>query len=273
MKRLLTLAALLSLTPAGRAADPVLKDVLDFTARPRLLDTHFARFGTTPNRTVSKEPGGVRVRLPAAGKGASQSGVYSYFALAGDLEVTGTFESVSVPTPSGGYGASASVILDAEGTVGSVALNRGLHPAEGSAFWVTRTTPDGEAKKYDTWFFPAAGRRGRFAIRRQKDAVTFLAADAPGDPLRELKTVPFTAGTVRSLRLAGDAGNSPTTLDVRVTELVVRAEELTGGIPEMEIRAGWGRTVAGVVAAALVLVGVALAWRRRRKRRRGEPEA
>lgn len=103
--------------------------------------------------------------------------------------------------------------------------------------------------------------------------MTFLAADAPGDPLRELKTVPFTAGTVRSLRLAGDAGNSPTTLDVRVTELVVRAEELTGGIPEMEIRAGWGRTVAGVVAAALVLVGVALAWRRRRKRRRGEPEA
>ena len=40
----------------------------------------------------------MRVRLPAA-KGTAQTGVYSYFALAGDLEVTADYALVSLPAP------------------------------------------------------------------------------------------------------------------------------------------------------------------------------
>jgi hypothetical protein len=259
----LALAVVLLPPTSARAGDKELRAVLDFTARPSLLDTHLARFGPTAAKAITKEPGGVRVMLPGA-KNPGQTGVYSYFALAGDLEVTAGYEFVTIPAPQGGYGVGVSVILDTSGSEGAVSITRGHHPKRGVAYWVTRATPGDDGPRYDTQFFPASGKRGTMVVRREKGVVVFGASQGE-NPVQELASVPFTAGTVRQLRIAVDTGGSSTPVDVRVTGLIVRAEEATGGIPEAERRgARWVAWVsAGVAVGALGGIG-RWAWRRAR---------
>ena len=85
MTRTLLLTALL----AAPAAAGEMTAALDVAARPKLLDTHFARYGPAALRTVGRCPGGVRLNLPAVTKNGGQTGLYSYFAAAGDFELSG----------------------------------------------------------------------------------------------------------------------------------------------------------------------------------------
>lgn len=257
MSRTLLLTAVL----AAPAAAGEMKASLDVAAKPRLLDTHFARYGPTALRTVGKCPGGVRLSLPASVKQNGQTGLYSYFAAAGDFELAATFELVNLPAPQGGHGASVGLAVDAEATAdGGVAVQRGHHPDQGACYWVTRVRAGANGPEYDTTFHPTNAKKGRLVLRQEKGEVVWLVADTPYDPLRELARLPFTMGTVRPLRVFADAGGSPTPVDVRVTALAVRAEELAGGIPEIGREgSGWwlGLIVAGLLLASVVW------WRRR----------
>ncbi len=248
-------------------ADRDLKDVLDFAARPRLLDTHLTRFGPSSARTVVKDSGGARIRLTGDKKSVGQTGMYSYFSLAGDFEVSVTYNLVQLQSPQGGYGASVGVVLDAEGTVGAVTLARGYHPTDGQGYWLSRSVPANGETKYSRQFFPSTSKHGRLALHRKGNTVMGMVADLPSEPLRELTTTPFTAGTVRQFRLYADNGGSPTVVDGRLTNLFVKAEEITGGIPEMESAGGWWRTAVGVIAAVGVALG-GLVWFRRRKHKK-----
>jgi hypothetical protein len=244
-------------------SDPGWNALLDTAAKPRLIDTHFSRYGPVAARNVSRDANGIRIRLPATGRLASQSGLYSYFAVAGDFEVTVDYELISLPKPEGGYGEAVAIALDAEHAAdGSITLHRGLHPQEGSAYWVTRAKPGDSGMTYETTFYPCAAKRGKLGFRREKDSIVCLAADTTKGELRELVTVPFMAGTIRPIRLFADAGGSPTALDVRLTHFHLRGQEVTGGIPEIG-NAGYaflGWSLAGV---AVILGLMGLLWRLR----------
>src|SRR5262245_36903256 len=104
----------------ARAGEPT--DVVDCAADVRLFDSHFARYGYQPTRTIAKEPKGVRIRLPARAVNVVQTGLYSYFSLAGDFEVTADYELIDLPPPQGGYGVSCGIGVDTLGPGGMVAL-------------------------------------------------------------------------------------------------------------------------------------------------------
>src|SRR5580700_3023856 len=115
--------AVLALLPALGAAEP---QELDTTVSPKAYDTHFARYGYSPGKAIVREPRGFRFQLPAREKGVGQTGVYSYFALAGDFEVSATFELIDAMPPLSGYGVTCGIAVDTEGPDGGVVLSRGF---------------------------------------------------------------------------------------------------------------------------------------------------
>jgi hypothetical protein len=228
-----------------------------------MWDTHFVRYGYLPAQSLVREVQGLRFRLPAHTKGVSQTGLYSYFALAGDFEISASYELLSGSPPRGGYGSGLGLALDFAEPDESVILLRGRFPQQGKGYTLTHRTiaPDG-SMKYESQFFACASQHGKLCFRREKTEVVCLAADNPKDPLRELGRVPFSGRFVRQMRLFADTGGSPTPVDVRVRELIVRADEITGGMP-LAKDGGWGWWVLIAVSLSGV-TGIGLVWYRRR---------
>ncbi len=157
------------------------------------------------------------------------------------------------------------ISLDAEWVAdGSLTLYRGIHPKEGSAYWITRAQPGENGVAYETSFYPSSAKSGKLGFRREKDVIVCLAADSVRLEPRELARIPFVTGAIRPIRLFADTGGSPTTLDARLINFLLRGQEITGGIPEIGNSnfAVLGWTLAGL-AGALGLTG--LLWRLRRR--------
>jgi hypothetical protein len=196
--------------------------------------------------------------------GASQTGVYSYFALGGDCEVTLAYELLNVEAPRKGYGSGVGLAFDAGDDVGRGAIQRVHKPAEGAGYVLERTLAGSAAKSDDDYrFVPAKAKRGRMGLRRLGKELIFLTSDTPGGPLEEVGRLPFTDRTIRVVRVFADAGGSPTVVDVRLREFAARADEITGGISEREQHA----TVWRWLWRAIPATGVALLiwfWRARR---------
>ena len=263
------LLAVLLIGAAG-AGDAKPVTTLDISANPKLYSTHFGRFGPRATRVVIPErDGGIRLYLPADPKGAKQTGMYSYFALAGDFEVSANYAVIDVPMPTKGYGAGFGLAVDTGGPEGDVTVRRGQWIGEGDGVQVVRGQKiDGEMK-YETKFFPTTAKQGRFVLRREKDEVVVLAAANPTSEPTELHRVPFTETTVRSFRVFADSGGSPTIVHGRITALTATAGEITGGIPEHDRDKFpvWGIVVSVVLATLLGL----LVWYGVRRYKGAEP--
>jgi hypothetical protein len=74
--------------------------------------------------------------------------------------------------------------------------------------------------------------------------------------LAEIERLPFTTGNIRAVRVYADPGGSPTAVDVQVSEMQARAEQIAAGVPRRPEppRMTWvWWVVAGV--AGVVLLG------------------
>ncbi len=228
----------------------------------------FATYGYRPRQAILLETGGLRFRLPGGVSGVAQTGLYSLFALAGDCEVTLTYELLNVPTPRMGYGSGVGLAFDIEGGAGRGAIQRVFRTGDGSGC-VLQTTPGesiSEMREVDR-FEPTASGRGRIGLRRVKNELIFLSADAPPDPLKEIDRRTFSDRTIRTVRLFADPGGSPTAVDVRVRQIEIRAEEIAAGVPQSEPRQwtwAWLWAVVPAAGGALVL----WKWRADRRGRR-----
>lgn len=231
--------------------------------------TRFGTYGYQPRRAIFLEAAGLRFWLPSGVAGIPQTGLYSYFALAGDCEVTLAYEWLNVSPPRQGYGSGVGLAFDVEGEGGRGAIQRVLRTAEGSGY-VLQTTPGepaGNMKSVDR-FVPAASKQGRIGLRRVKNELIFLRADSPTESLEEVDRLPFTDRTIRTVRLFADPGGSPTAVDVRLRQIEIRAEEIASGVPQLEPKsASWGWLWAVVSVA-----GGALGFRVWRVHRRQEPQ-
>ncbi|MCI0680519.1 MAG: hypothetical protein L0Y71_00325 [Gemmataceae bacterium] len=232
---------------AGTAAPGEMKMALDSTTDPRLFAVRFARYGYNPMKTISIDPkGGVRFQLPAATPAVQETMLYSFFALAGDFEIVAGYEWTNVTSPREGHGVRCGfeVVVEGDPTPASMTIERGQWPeAKRDGYLVYRGTLNAEKKRMsnEEYFEPAKARKGKLAMRREKDEIVCLAANSPKEELRELCRLPFTERTIRKIRLFVDQGGSPTTLDIKFPEFCVRAEEITGGIPRRDQPFGWGR--------------------------------
>jgi hypothetical protein len=260
-------ALLLALTPAAAAAAGEMKaEVRLDGANIQAVRGRFGAYGYRPRQTILPEAGGYRFRLPGAG-GVGQTGIYSYFALTGDCEVTAAYELIGVPAPPKGYGCGVGLALDAGDQVGRGSVQR-LNKAgtEGSGYVVQTELAAADPKEVYR-FVPGKGKRGRLGLRRVGKELVFLTADAPDAELEEVDRLPFTERTIRAVRLFADDGGSATAVDVRLKDIAIRAEEITGGLPQKEGgTSAWWWLAAFVPAAGAGLVF----WRWRASRDRSD---
>lgn len=235
------------LASAVRAAD--LKEHLDTASDGKLLDSHFGRYGHAISRSILRAEQTVHFQLPADTEGVGQTGLYSYFVVAGDFEFTATFEIVSVSPPEIGYGAGIGIAVEGKQAADNLSLTWRHVPKKGSNYVVSHG-PNQESS-----YFSTRAESGRLALRRAGNKLICLVADGDAATLRELCQVPFTDGTIRALRIFADPGGAQTGIDAQVGNVRVRAEEITGGIPTREKSGGiaWWLALAAVTLAALAL--------------------
>jgi hypothetical protein len=239
MRYFLVLAAVVLATqpaPAGEMKDELKVDA----AHPTVLRTRFATYGYHPESSLLSDPAGLRFKLPSGVKGVGQTGIYSQFSLSGDCEVILNYELVHVQEPSDGYGSGLGLAFDAGDEGGRAIIQRVLKPKKESGY-VLQTGPLTPGSKMTETYqlVPCEAQKGRIGLRRVKKELIFLATDDPAAEPEEIERRPFTEGTIRAVRLFADAGGSPTALHVRASEIQMRAEEITGGVPRREA-GGWG---------------------------------
>jgi hypothetical protein len=240
-----------------RAGD--MKASLDCGANPKLLGSHF-RIYPAGAKAVQLEPQGLRFWLTADTKKPEKTYLYSLFALAGDFELSVAFEWSPVAVPKDGYGVSCGIEIETDKL--SVALARGNFPRDGSAFAVTRGSLIGQQKKYDNEYFATNHKQGTMVLRRVKGELHCLTSEGAGE-LRELCSVnPFPVETVRRVLFFADPGGAPTSMDARLTQIHLRAEEITTDIPRSETA---GSSLVWWLTAGAVLCLVIIAFLRFRR--------
>ena len=234
-----------------------MKSELDGT--PEILKSHFAKFPPGA-KAVFHDGQSLRFFLSTESKNPVQTGLYSYFGLIGDFEVSVNYQWTPVVVPKGGYGVSCGIAVESDNI--SASLARGNFPGHASAYAVTRGQIKEGKWDYQRKEEKTAVKKGQLMLRREKKDLIFLASDDKGE-LQELDRWPkFTTGTIHKVLLFADPGQSPTDLDARFKEIKFRAEALTTD-PIVETRGGWGWWIAGglVIAAGAGFLG----YRRLRK--------
>ena len=194
------------------------------------LRTLFEAYGYQTQRSIHPYLNGVRFWIPSGVPDAAQTGLYSYFALAGDCEVILTYEILKLQTPQGGYGSGVGLAFDVEGDGGRAMIQRIDKGKEGSGYLLSSGLMGRDKKLAEEYkLVESKDLWGRMGIRRIKKELVFVATLTPGGEPEEIGRMPFTDRTIRPLRLFADPGGSPTAIDVRISQLDVRAEEITGG--------------------------------------------
>jgi hypothetical protein len=213
-----------------------MKDTVSVDAdNPTVLRTVFGTYGYLPRQSILMAAGGVRFRLPAGVNKVPQTGIYSLFTLARDCEVTCKFELMNLPGPKTGYGCGLGLGLDLGEDDGRGTIQRMLRPKDTHVF-ILQTNIYGAHDKHEEVekTAPAKGKRGWIGLRRVKKELIFLAADDWTGPPTEIERLPFGDRAIQAVRFYADSGGSPTAVDVRFLEIIIRADEITGAVPKSE---------------------------------------
>jgi hypothetical protein len=267
----LVTACLLFAVQAARADDDEMEPFtreLDSNVSFRVFDTHFARFGYEPLKSMRRDGDWLHFQLPA--EVDKETGLYSYVGLAGDFEMEVSYSWNILPEPKPGRNISCGIAAEGVRSTGEVRLSRSFGTAPAKSGYAVRKRLPVDRKSIDkTEFYYAVSRfvpDGRLMLRRVKDEMICLASNNKGE-LQELDRFPFTPGTIRILRIYANPGASPTTgLDLRLGNFRLRAGEITGGFPVRERRGAfpWW-LVSGTSFLAVAAGGWLIARRQRRK--------
>jgi hypothetical protein len=225
---------------------------LDGSSGFQLLRTRFADYGSRPPQSMLREKNGVLFALP---KGSTtQTGVYSLFVLAGDCEVSLTYDLLNLPSPSTGTGSGIGLTFDLGEAVGYGVIKRVSTHKEGGGYALQTKWKQGGQDDDQHRFVPSTAKRGTMGLKREKNELIFLASDDPTGELREIARLPFPSRAVRSVKLFADTGGAEVPIQARLSQVKFKAEELTGGVPRSERKSFLGWWLGGASAVVLGLV-------------------
>jgi hypothetical protein len=198
------------------------------------------------------------------------TGLKTTFGVKGDFEITVGFEILREPEPAVAGKRQTrftlSILLDREG-FNEAALSRRVQSEWGTQFITSVSLWDGAAgkdRKKGNGFATKA-KAGRLRLVRRGSVLAYYAAEGSGGDFTRLTEYPFGPEDLKDVRVVGCTGNAESFLDVRVTDLRIRAASLPpsgdGGRPPREVEDKGRPVVVALLGLALTLSVIALgAW-------------
>jgi hypothetical protein len=231
----------------------------------------FEYYGPDAEACVRFEPDGLRLSLPRGYPGLRPgTGLTFPVAAQGDFEVTATYDILQEPEPAAAGAQTTRFTLDAvmegPGATTVATLSRNVNAAMGTRFFAWMRVWDEAADKdrmRNKWF-PAKTKTGRLRMTRTGSDLSYHASEGPDGDFFLITRFPFVTEDLKAVRLVGATGDPGVALEVRATDLRLRAESLPGkpGLPEPAAGAGRKGWLAAGILVGLALVGssVLVVW-------------
>jgi hypothetical protein len=222
----------------------------------------FDFFGPDAEQCVHFEPEGLRIKTsPDFPNDHSSTGVVYKTLVKGDFEITTDFEILREPQPSEMESDHTRFTLDVvrDNSDELVALSRRVAKwwQGGTQFGAYTRAKDQRTNRPKERFetFLTKAKTGRLRIVRKGSVVSFEAAEGSSNEFKRLEQVPFDSGDVGEVRLVEGGGGPHGWLDVRVTELTIRADALPAASTLSSRRSPW-LAVGIVVAVVMAMIGI-----------------
>jgi hypothetical protein len=217
---------------------------------------------------VKYEPEGVRISLPTGHPRVRPGiGVATTFALKGDFEATVHYEIITEPEPQdAGTGSSLSLMVELgpPTNLDILSMSRSCHPEGKRSYRATQWKFENGKEKMTGRTFATQARSGYLRLARTGAILSYLVADEPGTDFTLLHEQTFTPEAVRRVRLSATTGGPDAALDVRFTDLYIRALAVPEAPAEASRKSRWKIELVLALAAAL-LAAVWLALRQARR--------
>jgi hypothetical protein len=250
-----------------------------------------ALIGPNAKEFVTLEQDGLRIRLPAGVEGEGpMHGVNSGMIVKGDFEITASFEVLREPGlgEAGDKGTKVHLLVTATNPHFDLAgISRHVKGKPPTKYSTWRNQWDDVTRKNKQKFkgFDVKGTKWRFRLARTGSTLSYYVAEEGDADFRLLQQWDFVEDDCKDVRVVAQTGGPLAALEVRVTDLRIRAESLPnlpiadastakqeaappGDPPGVPAGPGGWRIwlAAGVGAILLLALGLAI-WRSRRARR------
>ncbi len=185
----------------------------------------FSLTGVGAEKCVKFEPEGLRITLPAGYVGDRPiTGLVTTFGVRGDFEITVSYEILQEPAAedagSGGTRLTLGVLLHA--TAQNLAnFSRKMDVKGGPRFAAWAYTADTDKPRNKA--VPAKAKTGRLRLTREANFISYSFAEGSDKEFTLLQNFPFGREDVREVRITGATGGDKAALDMRVTDLRIRA--------------------------------------------------
>ena len=186
----------------------------------------FNFFGNDARQYVTPEAGGLHVIFPANRTELSSVGLQTKFKVAGDFEITGTYELLSADMPNDTKVAGVNLFVmqgpDGKrfGRLGRFSTN------QGNLYAVSHTDRNTPAKRRRQ---PSEAKAGQLRFVREGSLVAAQVKDATMPDFTELYSTEFGNDELSVVRFAANTDNQPYALDARLVDLRIRSGGKVGG--------------------------------------------
>jgi hypothetical protein len=202
---------------------PIVKEVYCDFRGGQPLPSAFTLDGPDANEVIKQEEKGLRITLPAKRRSELLVGVAATFTVAGDFEITSTYELLSADRPPDGNGVGVALEVATDDNLTKFGkVSRFVRPERGDVyqteFWI-KTQP-GSGKHT---FTPTTARAGQLRLVREGSTLRFLVAAGPANEFEEINRREFTTEDLDICRFGVNNHGSPAGVDVRLIDLRIRS--------------------------------------------------
>ncbi len=231
---------LLLQTPPPPQQQPSPTDVYCDFRGGRPLPPSFTLQGPDADKAIKREEEGLRITLPATRRSIAPVAVATTSPVAGDFEITGTYELLSADRPPGGngVGVALNIATDYQDMMKFAKVGRILRAQEGDVYkaesWIKGQPDSGQQR-----FTPTTARAGKLRFVREGSTLRFLVADGPEHEFREINRREFTTEDLKVCRFVANNNGSPAGLDARLIDLRIRSDHQAPYKPLDREAQGW----------------------------------
>ncbi len=220
--------------------------------------------GPDADEVMRPEEDGVRISLPAHRMRLLEPvGIAFKTPIAGDFEITGSYEFIDVDMPTSGTGVGIALNVATEQQRKFSRFGRFLLPGPGSVFLAEHWNNDAPQDRF-SFAVPTQQRSGKLRIVRKGATLIYLATEGAGDEFREISRSDFGTEPTAFVRFVVHNNNSPAAIDARLVDLHIRVEPAAAG--EAAPRPRTRLLAFGLSAGLLLVLGLA-AWAYGRRHR------